>query len=522
MTLNTIMSRYDVDRFHARHVADMALALFDATKDVHGLSNRMRQLLETGALLHNVAMHIDQPMHHIVGRDIVLDVAIPELDEEEQAIVACLVAFHRKKVHPEIEPAYLRLRKKDQQYALRLAAILRVADGLDYSESQTTQLQTCKITNSQVALQITGPQSAEDGARALKKADLWRKVLRTELAVASDGQPGLEAESTEQPGASGNGTGPTDEPPGASEEPAVQAKITPYDTLAEVGRRFLRSNLQKLLEQEQGVREGKDPEAVHDMRVATRRLRAILQIIHDIGPDKQIRYYRKELQHLAQMLSPVRDADVFLHQVERYIAGLPETFRNDAVVLAEAIKRDRAEGRTLLLAYLDSARYANLKRDFSTFITDRPKDWNTTLRVRDLAGSHIWRRYEELRAHEAHINLNGNLVSQSDALHQMRIAGKRLRYVLEMYAEPLGPESNRSLKVLMHVQDHLGDLQDIAVATAYVKSLEVNEVERIAMESYLVAREAERTHLIEGLSGCWEQVLGEAYRRDLALLIAGL
>lgn len=579
MTLDTLMTRYDVDTAHARHVADLALTLFDATKDIHGLPSRMRQLLEVGALLHNVGLHIDQPLHHIIGRDIVLDVSLPELDAEEQAIVACLVAFHRKKVHPEFEPAYLRLRKKDQQHALRLAAMLRIADGLDYSESQTTQIRACTATASQVTLHLCGVQSAENGERALKKADLWRKVLQRELAIALDtassateeqpvapgaiaelpstpapdgmaeaeSPPGDETqEATIMPVSDGAGVAEPDHPADTPEQPVAYhpehgngvavavaplpvqapppspATVSPYDTLADVGRRALRSNFQKLLEQEDGVRDGKDPEAVHDMRVATRRLRAILQIIHDIAPAKEVRYFRKELQYLAQTLSPVRDGDVFLQQVADYIAALPEFTRTEALVLPEAIKRDRAAGRATMLAYLDSPRAADLKRDFAMFITDRPKNWHTTVRVRDLAGSHIWRRYEELRAHEVHINLHGDLSSQSEELHEMRIAGKRLRYVLEMYAEPLGPDTRRCLKPLMAVQEHLGSLQDIAVAVAYVRALEVSGAARNAMEAYIAAREAERAQLFADLPECWEQVMGETYRRDLAGLIAGL
>ncbi|NTV64233.1 MAG: HD domain-containing protein, partial [Oscillochloris sp.] len=135
-----ILDAYRVDRDHARSVADRSLDLFDAVADRYALPASARPLLELGALLHNVGLTTNPPEHHLVGRDIVLRQPIANLSRRDRLIVACMVAFHRKKVRPQQEPVFLALGKKSRPLALQLSAILRVADGLDYSQSQTTHL----------------------------------------------------------------------------------------------------------------------------------------------------------------------------------------------------------------------------------------------------------------------------------------------------------------------------------------------------------------------------------------------
>lgn len=546
MTIDALLQRYDVDIPHARHVADQALALFDEAKRAHGLPRKARHLLEIGALLHNVGLNIDQPLHHIIGRDIVLDVGLAHLanlDDDERAVVACLVAFHRKKVRPRLEPAYLRLGKKDQQTALRLAALLRVADGLDYTGTQTTRLHTCKIGDSEVLLRLAGPDAEENGARALKKADLWRKVLGSQVTVdvatsaATDGATAGVGASVAAAGVLANvapNVGQTllaDDPragaPAASTmrlaAAAFQPAQTTTDTLAELGRRLLRNYFQKFLAQEDGVRADKDPEAVHDMRVATRRMRAVLQTIAGVAPTDQVRHFRRELQRAARTLSPVRDGDVLLLHLASYRAALPEDARSGADALVTAVERERQAGRAALLDYFASERYATFQREFAAFMTDEAKGWRRTLRVRDLAGSIIWQRYEALRAYETHIDPEGDQSSQIEALHQARIEGKRLRYVLEMFDEPLQGQASHCIAPIAALQEQLGTLQDIAVATDYVGRLDLDAPTQPAAEAYLASRDAAGAHLFSGsFPGCWRHLLSETYRRDLTHLLLAL
>ncbi|MEI7771119.1 MAG: HD domain-containing protein, partial [Chloroflexales bacterium] len=262
--LADLLASYRVDLAHARHVADLALALFDAVAERYGFPAAGRRLLESGALLHDVGMATDPPQHHLVGRDIVLRHAIDDLSQRDQAVVACMVAFHRKRVRPQLEPAFLGLGKKAQAEALQLSAILRVADGLDYSHAQTTCLLGVEPGEAGLALRLEGPQAAADGAQAVAKADLWRKVFGEALAASSDQ---LDLPLPPEPE-----RGQAD----ASQDVPLLPRwyAAPDAALAELGRVLLRRHLRRMLLAERDVRADRSIEDIHALRVASRRLRA--------------------------------------------------------------------------------------------------------------------------------------------------------------------------------------------------------------------------------------------------------
>lgn len=573
-TITAMLNQYAVDQAHARHVADLALHLFDQSKPIHKLSGKARRLLETGALLHNVGLNINQPLHHIVGRDIVLDDPLLDLNEDERAMIACLVMFHRKKVQAHLEPAFLRLRKKDQQMVLRLAALLRIADGLDYSESQSTTIASLEIDKKSVALHLAGPHTDEDLPRARKKADLWHTVLdyrmnimqvddaasgdisdtpnganganvTTGSAVPATGkttrlEPEAEterladagrrllhshfaepeavpAEQPEQP------EQPTSDSGSSKVMPDSRAPLAATDRLADAGRRLLRSYFCRLLLEEKGVRQNIDPEAVHDMRVATRRLRAILQIISEVAPANDVRYFRKELRRLANTLSGMRDADVFLNAVATYAKHLPPDTLSNLDTLSSALRNDREAGFAAAIDYLNSERYEDFKRDFAAFMTDDASGWDTETRLRDRAGSIIWQHYEALRMYELQIDLSRDLEPQIEELHNLRIAGKRMRYVLEMFADATGSQTDKALKPLKDMQEHLGTLQDIAVADDYLAQLEQRTGNlHPDVVAYLEHRHSEKHALLAAFPASWERMRSETYRRDMARLLVAL
>lgn len=532
MTTDILLETYNVDREHARHVADLALVLFDSLYDIHSVSTDTRRLLEIGALLHNVGLQVDERLHHIVGRDIVLRSEFPELSESERELVACLVSFHRKKVRPQQEPAFLSLKSKQQDVALRLAALLRVADGLDYGASQSTHIDRCDIADDTVIVWLSGPEATDDGKRAVKKADLWQKVFGKALTfqlTAADTEQNLAATQTSE-SVGNNGHQPAqiaaEEPPqqvaAQAADTEAQPVITSEDTLAEFGRWILRRHYQKLLAREQDVREDTDIEGVHQMRVATRRLRSALMMMREVAPKKKVRHFRREIQRLARTSSAVRDGDVFLDQVAQYQEDMPADQREGLTPLVKALRYDRAAAHTQLLKYLDSQRYARFKRDFATFMTRGSEDWNTHLRVCDVAGSIIWQHYERLRAHEVDLNLEDQMGFVDTALHDARITGKRLRYVLELFAEVLGPRADQVIKPLKELQDGLGGLQDIAVAKAYITALDVSHDDKAALDAYVAVREAERAQLLASLPRAWEKVTQTTYRRKLMDLIIKL
>lgn len=507
MEIDALLELYRVDRAHARQVADHALALFDAAAGRYELPAARRRLAEAGALLHNVGLTTDPPGHHLVGRDIVLRHEVDGLDACERAVVAAMVAFHRKRVRPKEEPAYLALGKGDRRDALALAAILRVADGLDYSQSQSSRLEGVAERAGGLALRLSGPHAAGDGARAVEKADLWARAFGEGLSA--EGPAGEALATTAEAAAAGE--------PGED----AAALLTPWFAsteapLAELGRVLLRRNLRRMLAAERGVRADKEIEAVHALRVATRRLRAAMRLLAPVGPGGALRRHSKEAGRLARAAGEVRDRDVLLADLAARGAGLPEQLQASVEALRAALAAERKEAHRRLVGRLDGDEHRRFLRSFAATMVDA-EGWDDGPRVRDVGGSTIWRHYEALRSHD-----RGGLPADDAELHEMRIDGKRLRYVLELFADSLGPRADEAVAPLAAFQDHLGGLNDIAVAQALLAPHAGSGPAAAAAVAYLAARDQEGQRLRAELPARWEKLNGGTYRRRLMELVVRL
>jgi CHAD domain-containing protein len=257
------------------------------------------------------------------------------------------------------------------------------------------------------------------------------------------------------------------------------------------------------------------------MRVATRRLRAALQVVEPVYDPAQIRRSRRGLRRVAAALADMRDLDVFRAHVVAYWAALPEETQAGVAPLLAAIEAGRTKARALLLEDLKARRYRKFKRAFAMFLTTPGADLaerdgaGATARVRDFAGSAIWRRYEQWRVYETIL-----AAPTDEALHNARIAGKRLRYTLEFFADALGPNVETVLAPLVALQENLGALQDAVAARKRVQALGLHR--REAIDAYLQARDLEHAAYFAELPRRWEKVASATYRRRLMELIVKL
>src|SRR5262249_27140733 len=224
------------------------------------------------------------------------------------------------------------------------------------------------------------------------------------------------------------------------------------------------------------VRKGKDPEGIHDLRVASRRIRTTLQTLEEspVFPRRTVHTLRMRLRGLARAAGKVRDADVLLAQVERDLAAQPD-LAADLTLLHETARRRQRRARKGLLTSLDGPAFARLLAELEAFVGDRHETSEAAAArppreqvfVRHFAGSAIWRRYEHVLSFEATVRE----APRPRELHELRIACKRLRYTLELFESELGKGTQPLLKLLSKVQDHLGSLQDTVVLLRLVKTL---------------------------------------------------
>ena len=121
---------------HAQQVARLALSVFDQTRSVHGMSDREREWLEYGALLHDIGVHISYERHHRHSYYLIKNGDLRGFDPQETEVIALIARYHRqatpKKSHEGYGDVPGALRKKVRA----LSAMVRLAEGLDRSHAQ--------------------------------------------------------------------------------------------------------------------------------------------------------------------------------------------------------------------------------------------------------------------------------------------------------------------------------------------------------------------------------------------------
>ena len=180
--------RCNWDEAHSRHVARLATDLFDATQPLHGLGPDERELLEHAALLQDIGHHVAHESHHKHTGYLIQHGRLRGYDPEEVDALACVARYHRRgDPKPSHEP-FTSLGPDRQDQVTALAAILRVADGFDFSHTGTVTSIDVDIAPSRVRIDVAGTgdlQMEMWGAR--RKRPLFEKVFgrRLELVAAA-------------------------------------------------------------------------------------------------------------------------------------------------------------------------------------------------------------------------------------------------------------------------------------------------------------------------------------------------
>jgi CHAD domain-containing protein/adenylate cyclase class IV len=300
------------------------------------------------------------------------------------------------------------------------------------------------------------------------------------------------------------------------------------DHLAEAGRKVLRFHLARMIAREPGTRDGRDPEDLHAMRVATRRQRAAWRIFGEAFRSGRTKAHRSRLRDVAARLGAVRDLDVLLEGADAYRADLPVAEQRALEPLLATWRTHRDDARLLLVRELDSDGYRRWLDDYAEFVRHegvaaRPFLPTEPHRVRDTAGSRIQAAYEQVRAYEPVLRW-----ADVETLHELRIAGKWLRYSLEFVRETLGPDGEALIARVTALQDHLGLLHDADVAAHLARDFlldqagSLSDAESAAIGRYLVNREREVGRLRRSVGAGWRGVAGLSFRRGLGRALAQL
>ena len=241
-----------------------------------------------------------------------------------------------------------------------------------------------------------------------------------------------------------------------------------------------------LVSHDPGTRLGSDPEDLHQLRVATRRLRAFLRAARPLLDSDRAEALRAELSWLGGELGPARDLDVLLEHFE----SAP-----DAGGLVESLRVRRDEARNRLVEALATDRYFELLDDVERFASDRPRgDGGMPL-------AKIWWREVKKLSRDVEALEDD---PADEALHAVRIRVKRARYAADLAAHELGKRGARFISRAKEAQDVLGDHQDAFVAEQEIRLWWEGRPELDETAAALIERERRRrTEAREAWPAAW-------------------
>jgi exopolyphosphatase/guanosine-5'-triphosphate,3'-diphosphate pyrophosphatase len=173
---------------HGRQVARLAVDLFDGTADLHGLSHHDREMLELGALLHDIGEHVSVEGHDKHTAYLIQHGRLRGFAPEEVAVLACLGRFHRRG-NPKLsfEP-YESLAPSRRERVQKLIALLRVADGLDRSHSGGVDSIDVKVDPEHVQLLVQSRGDIDIELWGLRrKRELFERVFEVPLQLLTGG-----------------------------------------------------------------------------------------------------------------------------------------------------------------------------------------------------------------------------------------------------------------------------------------------------------------------------------------------
>jgi hypothetical protein len=480
-TVRGLVEQYGVNTAHARHVADLAYQIFDSTAEIHRLPDHERRLLEAGAFLHGIADSLDPEHHHEKARDIILETPLERFSLNERSMIALLAAFHRKKVHPERDLAFNQLPAPLQTDVLGLAAILRIADGLDGSQTQTTRIVNIELDGPELNILLTGEQADEDALRAKVKADLWQQQFNQyviiERAPDADYQPPAIPDLSVPPLM-------------RDAMPDLILTLDPSMSAVRALRKLALHYADRLDRLAAAVRAGES----HKLAAFGReieRVRSLAQLA-------QIARFESELETLQAATAEALTAFAIFDRAMPIaddpddpnaltVAAKMDTWRDAALARQRAIDLDRY---TYFIGELRKELVAEPSNDTGELITTRiaPDIWSQLADLRDIVE-------------------RGDSVS--DALH----AARRLQDFLLYFRSLLGSEAVQALDMLAAFESYLTAIHTVQAILGGLGVDAASNVMRHAQESAL-------NELAEGLPTIWASVNSVVFRRAVALALA--
>jgi len=241
----------------------------------------------------------------------------------------------------------------------------------------------------------------------------------------------------------------------------VTIKLTNRMTALDATKQIYLYLLNIIRKNENGIIKDLDTEFLHDFRVSIRRTRSALGQIKGILDENVMLKAKENFSYLGRSTNNLRDIDVYLLREQQYKMMLPSNFRQYLNPFFNDLKEQRKSEHQSLVKMLKSAKYKRILSDWETYLNSKDsRNQQNAKSVRELAKGVISKRNNKVLKFGQKILVTGS----DELLHQLRIEGKKLRYLLEFFSSLFSQDKIQALiKKLKLLQDNLGDYNDLVI-----------------------------------------------------------
>lgn len=226
------------------------------------------------------------------------------------------------------------------------------------------------------------------------------------------------------------------------------------------GRKALKKRLSILVAEIARLRTKNDPDAIHDMRVASRRFHAAAQIFSDCCSGSVLTECEQYVRRLRKSAGAVRDGDVQRLFIERLLKkSTPRRYHHGLQRLALRLSQRREKQYRKILDAINNFEKSGVVEKMNRALSLPLPTRRSTVTLRQRATQGIASHLSALLTFEQYVYQSTAL----DKLHQMRIAVKRLRYVMEIFNPAYGGALKPYIRITRAIQDSLGEMHDCAV-----------------------------------------------------------
>ncbi|HMP74817.1 MAG TPA: CHAD domain-containing protein [Kiritimatiellia bacterium] len=416
--IEALCARHLNEEPHARHVAALVLQLFDALHGPLGLHRRDRVLLETAARLHDIG-YASRPDDHVAaGIALIREHGLRGWTADRINDLTAIIALHGRL------PAAPRLAERSRpDRVLRLGALLRIADALDHSHLQDTRILRVDLRDGMIRVRISLPAGSLSAERAMTKSDLWQQVFPIGIVF---------------------------EPMRRKPRAACSERDTAWTAI----RRLLQLQYNIMRTAARRAARDDDEEALHDLRIAVRALRRLLEAFARPLRKTSAAKALKHLRGFAKELGPARDLDVWISLLERprFLAAIA-----DEPHFLNGQRHLRDEAHAALRQALGAPETAHLFSLLGTLLRiELPGMADDTKPIGPLARKAVRAAWREIRA-------NRKLAAsrKSSNLHALRILLRKLRLLAHLVQPLLGADAPYLIETVHGLERNLGRIHDL-------------------------------------------------------------